>query len=416
MPETISTLTPSAPTSTTPPIAAAVAPAPAPEPKPSKSPFASVDAKARVVKQPDKPDLKDAKEPTDKPLEKQPDKPIEKAPEKPTDKIDIDELVLPPEDKNKVETASMKHMRKVVNYNLSKRKELEAEITKLREGANGNGDAKVLSEQLTAKDKRIQELEAEVGTYRYEKNPEFVEKHEKPFNTAAEYAKSLIEGLMVDDNGTQRKATWDNDFALIFSLPPAKAEEQAELMFGARAGGVMRQYEKLHELKRQRDSALQDYHKNAGERTKQAEAERIQKEHTEQKQREEQLERSTKAFAAITKDLQDESPELYSPDPKDADSKAIFDESMALVDKAYFGRDKLKPEERIALDAAIRLRAAAHPMLVRQIDTLKAELEELKASVEDANGSTPGKIRTKKAPTEKKEKGFFEDLRESVVA
>lgn len=284
------------------------------------------------------------------------------------------------------------------------RQEHTKATAKLAELEKRGADTTAITEKLAKTEKEYQALQAEISAIRYEKSAEFKTKFEAPFNRAAESAKQVITSLKVNDqdnegNITQRPATWD-DFSLIYNLPAAKAEDVTTRLFGASAGTVLRRLDALKELDANRRSAIEEHQATAGEREKAAETEKAI-----------QSEKINRAWTAANEDIIKANPDWYGEKADDEERSTLWKESLALVDQAYTGRDKLTPDQRIALDAHIRLRAAAHPILTREVATLKAELAELKKQMEEGEASRPGVTRrTTGGEGKKAEPVGFEDM------
>ena len=262
-------------------------------------------------------------------------------------------------------------------------------------------DTKALTEQLEAREKAYEKAMAELSAAKYERSPEYKEKYDKPFSDAAEYAKQVVEQLRVElDDGSERPAKWD-DFAAIYRLSPAQAEVAAVRMFGGSSAIVMRHLDKLRELEHNKRVALTQHEVNAGEREKEARSKEIQ-----------HSEKINKAWNMTNQDLINANPEAFGEIPGDDEGNAIWKDSLAEVDKAYTGRNKLTPEEQLVYDAHIRLRSAAFPRDQRTIALLKAENDELKARLGDKTASTPGKTRKTDSAAPAPAKDWKQEMRE----
>jgi hypothetical protein len=130
---------------------------------------------------------------------------------------------------------------------------------KIAEYEAAGKDTTALTGRLTAVEKERDAALAELRAAKQEASPEFKEKFEKPFSTAAERARKQITELSVTnpDDGTTRAATWQ-DFAAIYQLPVGKAIEQANALFGTTANYVLQLREKLLDLDTARAAALEE--------------------------------------------------------------------------------------------------------------------------------------------------------------
>jgi len=269
------------------------------------------------------------------------------------------------------------------------RDELRQRVTALE--SKGGGDTAAMTKLVEELKQKNQQLSGEISARDYSKSEEFQTKYAKPFDTAATYGRKVIESLQITDGeGNVRDAKWETDFAPIYQLPRGAALRQAKAMFGEDSNAissVMAQYDKLHELQDAKDIALTEWQKGADER--------------EQKQRAEGLVRQQnieKAFELVTKNYMENDAE-FQIKPDDKDLQGLWDKSQALVDKSYFGRDKLAPHELILLDAAIRLRAINEPVLRAKVARLSEELADYKARLDEKETSTNGSTRRTSAAT-----------------
>jgi hypothetical protein len=280
------------------------------------------------------------------------------------------------------------------------RDELKQEIARLR----NSGDTTALMASVQELKKKNEQLNGEIAARDYSKHPEFQAKYEKPFTDAANSAKKIVDSLEITNaEGESRLAKWETDFAPIYQLPRPAARARAKELFGEDAVSVMAQYDKLHELQDSKEQALTDWQTGATER--------------EQKQRAESLVRQQnieQAFDLVTKNYMENDSE-FQIKPDDKETKALWDKSQAIVDKSYFGRDKLAPHELIMLDAAVRLRAINEPVLRAKLAKITEELNDYKARLEEKETSKSGSTRRASPPPETAEKPeFFGDLKKSL--
>lgn len=358
-------------------------PAPTPAAKPSPEPVKLNDPFA------------DLKPPTAKPAAKAADAKVEPKPgDKPA------EGAVPPDKKLAVRKNPLEEQRTrieqqngVIAQTTKERDGLRREVESLR--TKGGGDTSALTKKIEELNQKNQQLVGEISARDYSKHPDFVAKYQQPFDKAADYGKRVVESLQIaDEAGNLRDAKWDTDFAPIYQLPRGAALRQAKAMFGEDVNAiasVMGQYDKLHELQDAKTQALTDWQKGADERD--------QKERANTLVRQQNI---TQAFEMVTKKFVEDDAE-FQIKPDDAEGKALWDKSQAIVDRAYFGRDKLAPHEQIMLDSAVRLRAINEPILRHRIAKLTEELADYKARFEEKEASTNGKTRktgTEAATTE----------------
>jgi len=137
-----------------------------------------------------------------------------------------------------------------------------------------NGDhpeLKSAKEQLTALQKRAEDLETRLKFADYSQSDEFKEKYEAPFLDAYMAGRSRAAGLMVNVEGQNPRKGTAEDFDTIMSIPnDDQAAEAAIEMFGSKAPLVMFHREKVMELNGVKNKALEDYRTKGSETSKKA--------------------------------------------------------------------------------------------------------------------------------------------------
>lgn len=377
-----------APAPTPKPPAPTPTPTPSPTPPSGDDPFAAADAKATLPP-------KETKKPEPEP------KPGERAPEKPAAK--------PADDKVKAVVKEPKELRAELDRLRNELKTRDSKISEW-EGKYTGAEQKVKDvESLTATNtdlkKQLDAARAENRMLKRETSPDFQEKYEKPFNTAAEYTRDLVKRLNVttqtEKDGetftSQRAATWE-DFAGIYRLPLNDAIERAEQMFGRAAQPVVNQIVRLKELEFQRDTAKAEEMKNWETKSKEEEGQRVA-----------QQERFTAAFSAVTKELAEKN-EFYKDDPEDKELASLREEGYQLFDSK-----PQTPNQVVIKGAHIRHRVAAFNPMKMQILRLRQERDDLKAELDGLKPRNPGDTKrggSTEAP--KTNKSWEDQLREDM--
>lgn len=281
----------------------------------------------------------------------------------------------------------------------TKHRELEKRITDAE--AKGK-DSTALTERQAALEKQLQEKDAELRALKQEASPEFKDKYDKPFKTAASNAMVEIEQLQVitqSPNGepSSRPANWQKDFAPLYALGYAEAKQMAKTLFGEEAGLVMDHYNALKRLDRERSSAF--------EQEKAGWKEREEKQVAESAKQREFIEAT---WTKVNKDIAEKS-EWFQPNPEDAEATTLLEEGYKLVDA--------KPatlQERIIHDAQIRNRAAAHPRMKYELTKSREKIKELEATIAEMKGSEPAGVQRPGGHTAPAtEKDWKTELRES---
>lgn len=395
-----------------PPATTPSAPAtPAPSPEPSNDIFDDAEFKALETPpkpEPKKPDAKapDAKTPDKKPDAKAPDaKPADKPVEKPADKPAADPAP---------ESMGIKQLRQTVDKKTTEVKTLTEKVTsleaKLAEREKQGKDSESVVKRVAELEKQLEERDKRLYALNVAESQEFKDKYVQPYNSAAEDAKSAIERMDVvlkDAEGNvtgTRQASWENDFAQVFHLNKTsvtKANAKAREIFGDDAAMVMNMVHSLYGLDRSRQKALSDLQTNANANR--------DKEIADNKARQEWL---AKSWRDINTDLAEKTPEYFQPDPKDKQRAELFTKSLALVDARHNGK-ALTDVQQVTLDAQVRLRAAAFPVLKYDNAKLKDEITTLQAELAELRGGAPGDTQHQTGATAPAaEKSVLEELDE----
>jgi hypothetical protein len=250
---------------------------------------------------------------------------------------------------------------------------------KLAEAEARGKDTTVLAEKLAKAEEELRAAQSELRAARREFSPEFVEKYHKPFNEAAEFARSDIEQLVVmDDEAGERQATWD-DFVALYRLPKGRALMEVRRLFGEEQAPLVISH--LNELQRL-------------ERVRVA-AERQERASWEQREREEaaRLAQQREAVDAMwrraNEDLRAKRPEWFAPDPEDEEGNRLLEDGYKLVDVMFDRNAALTPQQRVLLHAQVRNRAAAFPRMARKAALLTRRVQELEAALAELRGSGP---------------------------
>jgi len=255
----------------------------------------------------------------------------------------------------------------------------------------GGGDVEAFT-------KRSQELESEIKTLRgkiaerdYSQHPEFIDKFEKPFQSAAAYGKKIVDSLEVNEpdgnGGTKpRAASWEKDFAPLYQLPRGAARARAKELFGDDAPTVMAEYDKIHQLDEAKSGALKQWSSTADEREQTTRAETLRR-----------AQEATTAFNSAIKDMTEAEP-LFKPNPEDPDEVEMFKKSQDVVDTAYLNRAKLSPQEQLVYDAAIYTRARALPLVMHRLAAANAMVKELEERISGKAASRSGATRQPAPP------------------
>jgi len=256
----------------------------------------------------------------------------------------------------------------------AKSEQVSALEKRIADAESKGKDSTALAERLATREKEYESLQAEVRALKQEASPEFKVKYDKPFNTAAAYAKRDVEQLLVaNEDGTNRTATW-NDFSRLYQLPKGKAIQEANQLFGDTAPIVIQHLTELQRLDYQRAVALEEEKAGWKERETKTQAEQAQ-----------QREAFEAASTKVRQDYIEKHPEWYGEDPEDKEGNELLKEGFSMLEK--------KPKtlrESVMLYERNKLNAAAFPRMAARFERVKAELEEAKATIEELKKSGPG--------------------------
>lgn len=284
---------------------------------------------------------------------------------------------------------------------------------KLADAEKRGKDTTDITERLAAAERRRDEVERQLYALNIGESPEFQKQYVKPFNEAADFAKEQVEKMEVvtqRDEETQqptasRPATWD-DFVPIYQLSRqsiTKATQQAKALFPEDYQTVMNHVAELQRLQRTKDKAAADHVANA-ETERQARTAEATK----------QKEWTASAWTKVNQDIAEKNPDLFQPDPKDKQRAEIWNKSMALVDPAFTGGKELSPIQKVTLDANVRLRAAAFPVLKYDLNKANERIAELEAQIAEMQDGRPGSTQRPggESTPEPPKKSFAEELAE----
>lgn len=306
------------------------------------------------------------------------------------------------------------HADKLKAENNTLREQIKSFERRIQEGEAKGKDMSALTERVASLEKEREAIQAELAGYKQEASPEFVAKYHKPFDDAAEYAKTQVSAMevvaKVDEEGNpveMRQADWNKDFGAIYARAktnPTEAMKMAKALFGDGFQFVMNHVAELQRLQYTRDKALAEEQANFKTRQQEQIA-------NQQKQKE----FVEKAWRDVNTDLAEKNPEYFQPDPQDKQRAEVFNKSLSLIDSRHNGK-ALTPIQHVTLDAQIRLRAAAYPVLQYDLAKAKARIAELEGIKADQEDSDPATGSTRRPATnaggQSPEKGWKDSLNE----
>lgn len=257
--------------------------------------------------------------------------------------------------------------------------ELEAKVKQYEAKGQDTDKLMALIEQSK---KEKEELLAEQRMLKQEMTPEFKKQYDEPFDNAAEYAATIIKGIVKPD-GTA--ADFSNDFVPLYRLPYAAAYAQARETFGEDAApAVMEQVRELQKLDFVRQKAMAGEKKNWAERQKTQEAQQVEQRLRQEQTQKQQKQQYDDTLKKVSEDLRN-SVEGYRDPVEDKESADLRQKDLEIFD--------MEPKDfnqSVMKTAHIRHRVAAFKPNQLQITRLKSEVAELKKQLEELKPSQPG--------------------------
>lgn len=273
-----------------------------------------------------------------------------------------------------------------VNAALEAKNKAQAEAERRLQEAEARGkDTSALVEQMTARDKQIEQLQAELRAAKQETSPEFKKEYDEPFNDVAELARQDIEAMQsgewrVDETTGEKQwhptaqATYADLEALwlTYKVSVVKGKAEARKLLGENSDIIVNHLEQLRLLDRKRAKALEQEKANFKVREEQDRA----KEVTERQAR-------TDIIARVRQELA-ESVDDYRDPPEDKELSDLRSNGYKMFDvkPQNFQQFAYKMEH-------IRHIFAAHGPNKLKLLRLEKERDDLKSKVEELEGKKP---------------------------
>lgn len=318
--------------------------------------------------------------PDDAPKEGEKPKPVEKSvePAKPVAKEPAKEPI-----KASSGPKELRERLSVVETELETERKTKAELeAKVKQFEAKGLDTDKLMALLEQNKKEKEELLAEQRMLKQEMTPEFKKQYDEPFDNAAEYAETIVAGIIKPD-GTA--ANFKNDFVPLYRLPLAAAYTQARETFGEDAApAIMEQVRELQKLDFVRQKAMAGEKKNWAERQKAQEAQQVEQRLRQEQSQKQQKEEYEQTFKKVTEDLRN-SVDGYRDAVEDKESS-----DLRRKDEDIFDAEPKDLQQRILKTAHIRHRVAAFKPNQLQISRLKNKVAELEKQLDGLKPKQPG--------------------------
>jgi hypothetical protein len=275
---------------------------------------------------------------------------------------------------------------RVVESYKKKNVSLEREIAELRTAQKPGELPKEHLERFTSLENRNKELEDEIRHVNYTKSKDYLDTYQKPYEEAWTRAISELKELVItNEDGTTRQASVQDMLALA-NMPLGQARAMAKQWFGDSADDVMSHRRSIKELSDKQQKALEDARKNGGEREQQQNLER-------QAKAKARAEDTGKAWAAVNAEAV-EKYDFLRPAEGQTERNEKLEKAVKFVDDTFaMNVDQAKTQEEraqiIKRHAALRNRAIGFSVLKHENASLRSELEAMKQSLAEFQGSEP---------------------------
>jgi CapZ-interacting protein len=242
-----------------------------------------------------------------------------------------------------------------------------------------------LAEAIKNRDTQIDKLKSQIAGLQFQESEEFKKKFQKPFNKAAAQARTMISEMDVleedADTGMQssRKADWHEDFVKLYHLPYGPRLALAQKKFGNAAPMVLGKMDTLHQLNSDMDEARAEEESGWQEKAK----ERAAQEAVAKKEMAQQWE-------TVNSEISEKHPEWFEHDAKDKEAAELLKDATDLADLYFNNRfGSLKVSDQVILEAQMRQRFRALPLVMRRLHTMQAQLQKANEQLEEYKASDP---------------------------
>lgn len=282
---------------------------------------------------------------------------------------------------------------------------LKSEHEKLKAAKAEDPEKPKLVEAISAKDKRIAELEQELKFRAYESTDEYRKSYQQPFEDAYTSGRSAAAELTVTlADGTERQGT-AQDFDRVMSATNAKdASALARSLFGEDALVIISHANEVRRLYQAGQRAIQEYRSKGAEREKMTAAEQAKAEEARQQSHKEVSGIYTESVAEAVKKY----PQWFAPsegETADAASNELLAKGMELADIAFNPPPNMAPQKLAKIHSVIRNKAGAFDRVVHdykaRVATLEAKIADLETQLKEFDSSVPGEDGGRRGPEKK---------------
>jgi chemotaxis protein histidine kinase CheA len=322
---------------------------------------------------------------------KTPEKPAEKPQEQPET---TEAPAEPAEDEEVSKFTTAKNLReaytKLKKEHAAKLKEFE-EFQK-RPAAEDPEKPKLL-ETLSAREARLKELEDQVKYHDYTKSSEYLEKYDRPYKEAWQYATQTATDLSVKRDGTEPRKVSAEEFARIVNMRSEDdALEAAHSLFdgdklgAAKAARIMEQREKILTHYRAAENAKSEFAKNVEARERELSTKQIAEREAQAKAAKQQSE----TFQKLNGEAKQKYPQWFSKIEGDDQINKSLESGERMANFLFSNQQDVDSETRVRMHSAAYMKIAGFDRLAIENGRLKAQAEKLQKALDGYKNSGPG--------------------------
>ena len=250
-----------------------------------------------------------------------------------------------------------------------------------------------LLETLSAREKRLKELEEQVKYYDYTKSSEYLEKYDKPYKEAWQYATQTATDLSVKRDGAEARKVSADEFARIVNMRSEDdALEAAHALFdgdklgAAKAARIMEQREKILQHYRAAENAKSEFAKNIEAREKEMSAKQIAEREAQAREAKE----SAAAFQKFNEEAKKQYPHWFAPVEGDEQVNKALESGKKMADFVFGGTPGATSEQRVKANSAAYMKIVGFDRLAVENGKLKAQMATLQKALDGFKNSGPG--------------------------
>lgn len=337
---------------------------------------------------PQQPEPKVAPEAPKQPTPPQPDNDEDGDIPKPAPKPEVKPTAPPKQEKGESLAEFRKRYEETKTQLTSKETEIATLKAQIAE-ARRNGEETVrkqLSEELEQVKKERAEDQRRLMLVDYKESKEYQSRFVEPLKATWKEVDEHIAGVKITmPDGSEVDAKREH-ISTLLQLPYAQAAAKAHEWFGpAMASAIMNDRQALVKIYKESSAAVKEFNEK-GQQWRQKQAE----------EHEQRSSRVVQEFESARQGLAAKTPELFTPNEKDAEEKSYFDKGSKLVDAAFkgIGFEEMDDDRRsVALaktQAAVAARAAAFGVIVHRYYKQASRIAELEAKIKGFEESEPG--------------------------